>query len=137
MPKLVLRNVAVQSFFRIVSAATIKKIICGVEWDILIVIFKRLAGIPNVVLHVPPMARDTASVVATQRVPGNMYCIAKVLHTTKEKGATVAVSTATVAVSTATVAVSTATEAVSTATDRKSTRLNSSHSAKSRMPSSA
>ena len=51
MPKLVLRNVTVQSFFRIVSAATIKKIICGVEWDILIVIFNRLARIPKVALY--------------------------------------------------------------------------------------
>ena len=52
---MVLRNVAVQTVFRIVLAATIKKIICGIEWDILIVIFKRLVGIPNVALLVPPM----------------------------------------------------------------------------------
>ena len=31
----IMRNVAVQTVFRIVSAVTIQKTICGTEWDIL------------------------------------------------------------------------------------------------------
>ena len=59
---MVLRNLAVQKFFRIVSAATIKKIICGIEWDILIVIFNRLARIPNAALLVPPMVPSNSHI---------------------------------------------------------------------------
>ena len=46
----VLINVTVQTIFRFVSDVTIPKTICRIEWDILIVMFKRLAAIPNVAL---------------------------------------------------------------------------------------
>ena len=45
--------------FRIVSAATIPKTICGIEWDILHVVYNRLAGIPNVALLLPPMIQTS------------------------------------------------------------------------------
>ena len=54
MAKMVFRNVAVQTGFRIVSAVPILKTICGIELDILLT-FNRCAGIPNVDLLVPPM----------------------------------------------------------------------------------
>ena len=58
------RNVAVQTVFRIVSAGTISKTICGIEWDI----FIRSAGIPNVALLVQP----TVHIMKQQH--GNYIC---------------------------------------------------------------
>ena len=54
VPKMVLRNVTVQMFLRIVSAVAIPKP-SVVYRMVYIVIFKRLAGIPYVALLVRPM----------------------------------------------------------------------------------
>ena len=35
VPKMVFRNVTVQTVFRIVSAVTIRKTVCGIEYDML------------------------------------------------------------------------------------------------------
>ena len=53
---MVLRNVTEQTVFRIVSAVRIQKNICGIVY---IVIFNRLAGIPNVGQLVPPIVQPS------------------------------------------------------------------------------
>ena len=53
---MVLRNVTLQTIFRIVSAITIPKTICGKEQGY-IVIFNRIAKYLDVALLVPPMVR--------------------------------------------------------------------------------
>ena len=61
VPKMVLRNVALQTLFIIISAVTIPNIICVFEWVTLPYYFNRLAGITNVALLVPPLVQPISS----------------------------------------------------------------------------
>ena len=73
--KIVFRNVAVQTIFRIVSAVPILKTIRGIESDILLYLFNHLARIPDVALLVPPMVPHTTRLLELYFYCGCFYVV--------------------------------------------------------------